>query len=60
MVRMVSAIVTLVSGGVRLSTMMVAVTTMEGVRTRINSRKEEMKQRLTAAEVFSIFFLHFD
>ena len=31
---------------------------VEGVRARINSRKEEMQQRLTAAEVFSIFFLH--
>ena len=33
---------------------------VEGVRARINSRKEEMQQRLAAAEVFSIFFLHFD
>ena len=31
---------------------------VEGVRARINSRKEEMQQRLTTAEVFSIFFLH--
>ena len=31
---------------------------VEGVRARINSRKEEMQQRLTAAEVFSKFFLH--
>ena len=33
---------------------------VEGVRARISSRKEEMQQRLAAAEVFSIFFLHFD
>ena len=31
---------------------------VEGVRARIKSRKEEMQQRLTAAEVFSKFFLH--
>ena len=31
---------------------------VEGVRARINSRKEEMQQRLAAAEVISIFFNH--
>ena len=31
---------------------------VEGVRARINFRKEEMQQRLTAAEVFSKIFLH--